>query len=144
MGNWRGEGGGGRGIASAGPNRKLQICTAYIYNTVYCIYVHQRGTGRTAFYAKLLNWWRGDSKRITQRLCIHTYRHSVADPDPGSGAFWPLDPESGLGKKSRAGSGMNIPDYNSESLNNFLGVDVDPESFWPWIRDGKIRIPDPG
>jgi|LakMenEpi03Aug12_release.lakeMendotaPanAssembly.Ray.scaffolds.fasta_scaffold2839320_1 hypothetical protein len=28
---------------------------------------------------------------------------SVADPDPGSGAFWPLDP----------GSGMNIPDLFS-------------------------------
>jgi hypothetical protein len=30
--------------------------------------------------------------------------YSVADPDPGSGAF--LDPGSGMGKKSGSGSGM--------------------------------------
>jgi hypothetical protein len=38
----------------------------------------------------------------------------VADPDPGSGAF--LTPGSGMGKKSRSGSGMNILDHTSESL----------------------------
>jgi hypothetical protein len=31
--------------------------------------------------------------------------------DPGSGAF--LTPGSGMGKKSRSGSGMNIPDHVS-------------------------------
>jgi hypothetical protein len=40
---------------------------------------------------------------------------SVADPDPGSGAF--LTPGSGMGKKS---IGMNIPDR--EIRNSFLGV----------------------
>jgi len=34
---------------------------------------------------------------------------NVADPDPGSGAF--LNPGTGMGKKSRSGSGMNIPDH---------------------------------
>ncbi len=40
---------------------------------------------------------------------------SVADPDLGSGAILILG--SGMGKKSRSGSGMNI----SELRNNFLG-----------------------
>jgi hypothetical protein len=44
---------------------------------------------------------------------------SVADPDPGSGVF--LTPGSGMGKKSRSGSGMNIPNYNSESLETIFG-----------------------
>jgi hypothetical protein len=45
---------------------------------------------------------------------------SVADPDPGSGAF--LTPGSGMGKKSRSGSGMNFLDDFSESLENFFWV----------------------
>jgi hypothetical protein len=45
---------------------------------------------------------------------------SGADPDPGSGAF--LTPGSGLGKKSRSGSGMNIPDLISESLETIFWV----------------------
>jgi hypothetical protein len=45
---------------------------------------------------------------------------SVADPDPGSDAF--LTPGSGMGKKSRSGSGINIPDHIPESLGTvFLG-----------------------
>jgi hypothetical protein len=45
--------------------------------------------------------------------------NSVADPDPGSGAF--LTPGSGMGKKSGSGSGMNKPDHISlEFRNNFL------------------------
>ncbi len=46
---------------------------------------------------------------------------SVEDPDPGSpGAI--LTPDSGMGKKSGSGSGMNNPDHISESLEtiNFL------------------------
>ncbi len=48
---------------------------------------------------------------------------SVADPDPGSGAFltlgpghllyccfWIRDPRSGMGKNQDPGSGINIPD----------------------------------
>ncbi len=48
------------------------------------------------------------------------------------------------------GSGMNIPDHISESLETifsskilkFIDADPDPESgiFEHWIRDGKIRI----
>jgi hypothetical protein len=43
---------------------------------------------------------------------------SVADPDPGSGAF--LTPVSGMGKKSGSGSGMKTP-YFRELRNNLLG-----------------------
>jgi hypothetical protein len=36
--------------------------------------------------------------------------------------FLPLDPGSGKGKKTRSGSGMNIPDLISESLETFFWV----------------------
>jgi hypothetical protein len=39
---------------------------------------------------------------------------SVANPDPGSGAFlWPLDPDPGWVKSQDPGSGMNNPDHIS-------------------------------
>jgi hypothetical protein len=44
----------------------------------------------------------------------------VADQDPGSGAF--LYPRSGMVKKSGSGSGMNILDLFSESLEIVFGV----------------------
>jgi hypothetical protein len=47
---------------------------------------------------------------------------SVADPDSGSGAF--LTPESGMGKKSGSGSGMNNPDHISESLETIIWVKI--------------------
>ncbi len=64
-------------------------------------------------------------------------------------------PRSGKGKKSRSGSGMNIPDHNSESLETifwvkilkFFYADADPGSgnlFDPWSGMGKIWIRDPG
>ncbi len=78
--------------------------------------------------AKLKKKWRNPRRSAT----------SVADLDPLT--FLPLDP----------GSRMNIPDYFSESLEpffckntKFFDVDLDPGSFWPSIRDGKIRIQDP-
>jgi hypothetical protein len=46
--------------------------------------------------------------------------HNVADP--GTGAFFTLDPRldldpgSGIGKKFGSGSEMNIPDHISDSL----------------------------
>ncbi len=70
----------------------------------------------------------------------------MRDPDPGSGAF--LTPGSGMGKKSRSGSGMDIPDQISESLETIFWVkilkfvDADPEIFLTLTRDGKIRIRD--
>jgi hypothetical protein len=85
---------------------------------------------------------------------------SVADPDPGSGAFLTpgsgafLTPGSGMGTKSRSGSGIRIRDehpgeYFRELRNSFLVKNTlmqirirDSESFWPWIRAGKIRIRD--
>ncbi len=56
------------------------------------------------------------SKRLRSSVFLNIeffiYMTSVADPDPGSGAF--LNPESGMGKISRTGSGMNIPDHISD------------------------------
>jgi hypothetical protein len=53
------------------------------------------------------------------------------------GLFDPLDPGSGMGKKSGSGSGMNNPDLISESLETI---------FWVKIRYGistVMRIRDP-
>jgi hypothetical protein len=43
---------------------------------------------------------------------------SVADTDPGSGAF--LTPGSGMGKKNGSGSGINNPDQISESAETIF------------------------
>jgi hypothetical protein len=65
----------------------------------------------------------------------------MRDPVP----FSPLDPESGMSKKSGSRSGMIKPDHISESLETIFGVkilkffDADPGSGME-----KIRIPDPG
>jgi hypothetical protein len=56
--------------------------------------------------------------RINIRTIGKTIYSSVADPDPRSGTF--LTPGSGIGKKSRYGSGMNIPDHISESLDSIF------------------------
>ncbi len=79
-------------------------------------------------------------------------RGSVADPDPGSGAF--LTPGSGIGKISRSVSGKNITDPISVSLETIFWVkilkffDADPGSgniFDPgsgiWDRGFGIRDP---
>jgi hypothetical protein len=44
------------------------------------------------------------------------------NPDPGSGAFLPLDPRSGMEKKF--GSGMNITDNFSESLETVFMAEL--------------------
>ncbi len=64
---------------------------------------------------------------------------SVADPDPGSGAF--LTPGSGMGKKSRSRSGMNILDHTSESLEYLISFEAnaDPK---PW--SGELFGPGSG
>jgi hypothetical protein len=36
--------------------------------------------------------------------------------------FWPLHPGSGMGKKTRSGTGMNIPDHISESLETTFWI----------------------
>ncbi len=72
--------------------------------------------------------------------------HNFADPDPGFSAF--LNRRgSGMGKKSRCGTGMNIPDHISESWETIFWVkntsilnDADPGSgifspkFGSWIN----------
>jgi hypothetical protein len=73
--------------------------------------------------------------------------------DPGSGAFLTLDPGSGMGKKSRSGSEMNIPDHISESVKTIpilkfdADGDADPGSgnlFDPGSGIEKIRVRYPG
>ena len=50
-------------------------------------------------------------RKKDKTIFIYTATDSVADPDPGSGVF--MTPGSGIwdGKKTRSGSGMNIPDH---------------------------------
>jgi hypothetical protein len=73
---------------------------------------------------------------------------SVADPNPGSGAF--LSPGSGMGKKS--GSGIRFRDeqprsYLLELRNHFLWVKIleflDVDLGWKKVRSG-IRDKHPG
>jgi hypothetical protein len=50
-------------------------------------------------------------------------KHENRVADPGPGAF--LTPGSGMGKKSRSGSGMNILDHiSSESLETIFGLKI--------------------
>jgi hypothetical protein len=59
---------------------------------------------------------------LSQKLPETLPLPSVADPDPGSGAF--LAPGSGIrdGKKIGSESGMNIPEHTSESYKQFFGL----------------------
>jgi hypothetical protein len=76
--------------------------------------------------------WKGwYSNIVFFSFCFLPY--SVADPDPGSGAF--LTPGSGMGKKSGTGSGMNNPDHISESLETLS---------WVENLNCLMRIRDPG
>jgi hypothetical protein len=76
---------------------------------------------------------------------------SVADPEPGSGAFLTPGSVNRMGKKSGSGSGMNNPDHISESSKNYLmGQNTCILLFGSGIRNGKnsfpgsgINIPDP-
>ncbi len=47
---------------------------------------------------------------------VAVLRIRIRDPVP----FLPLDPGSGMGKKSGSGSGMNNPDHISESLETIV------------------------
>jgi hypothetical protein len=73
---------------------------------------------------------------------------SGADPDPRSGAF--LTPGSGMGKKSRSGSGMNIPHHISERLETIFQIkilnffDGDPDPGFGNLFDPGYGIWDPG
>jgi hypothetical protein len=78
---------------------------------------------------------------------------SVADPDPGSDAFFGPDLDLGSGMEKiqirDQGSGMNIPE-NLISVfwvkkHKFFEADPDPGSCQPWIWDpgSGINVPDP-
>jgi hypothetical protein len=77
------------------------------------------------------------SSRLLTGPFINTVPTSVADPDPRSGGFCPLD--SGW-VKNQAGSGINISGHFSESLETIVVLKIylnslmririwDPESF---------------
>ncbi len=56
-------------------------------------------------------------------LCKVKVRLSVTQCcGSGSGIGCLFDPGSGMGKKSRSGSGMNVPDHISESLETIFWV----------------------
>jgi hypothetical protein len=57
-------------------------------------------------------------RHLVSTFSSHVMYSSVADR--GSGAFLTLG--SGMGKKSRSGSGMNIPDHISKSLETICWV----------------------
>jgi hypothetical protein len=61
-------------------------------------------------------------ERVKEGIYKRQDTTSVADADPGSGAF--LTTGSGMGKKSRSGSGMNIPDHISEILEAIFWVKI--------------------
>jgi hypothetical protein len=78
---------------------------------------------------------------------FHSKFSSVADPDLRSDAF--LTRGSGMGKKSGSGSGMNIPDHISQSLEKIFWVKVlwcgsGMKKIVFGIRDGKNSDPGPG
>jgi hypothetical protein len=59
-----------------------------------------------------------------------------------------LDPGSGMGEKSRSGSGMNILDHISESLETIFWVNIlkffDADADPGWEKFGsRMFIPDP-
>jgi hypothetical protein len=54
---------------------------------------------------------------LKARVLYAVLRIRIRDPVP----FWPLEPGSGMGKKSRSGSGMNIPEHISESFETIWG-----------------------
>ncbi len=71
---------------------------------------------------------------MTQKI-----KFSVADPDPGSGAF--LTPGSGMGRKSASGSGI----WDEQPGSYFLEL----RNYFFWVKIYKIlkflmRIRDPG
>ncbi len=68
---------------------------------------------------------------------VFWWKTSVADPNPGSGAFRPLDPESGMGKKS----GMNEIIF-ARAYKQFFGLKY--LNSLMWIRDGKNSEPGSG
>jgi hypothetical protein len=75
--------------------------------------------------------WVSDDSSFHQGMpllsCCFFIHYSVADPDPGSGAV--LTPGSGMGKKSRAGSGIRNLFYP--------GSGIWDGKFGSGIRNGK-------
>ncbi len=66
-----------------------------------------------------ISGWDAEEREELKQVTLYSFTQ-CADPDPGSGAF--LTHGSGMGKKSRSGSGMTIPDKISESLETvFFG-----------------------
>ncbi len=94
----------------------------------------QAGGGRTDFSRYNSPGRDGESDLVHGRSTAGRILWLVSSgADPGSSAFWPLDPGSGMGKKSRSGIriGMRIRIR-------------DPDSFWSRIEKIRIRDKHPG
>jgi hypothetical protein len=82
---------------------------------------------KLAFCKRKMFYWYRNSRIAREKISDsvkQNSRHggSVRDPDLGSGSF--LIPGSGMGKKSKSVSGMNIPDQISESLETIFWVKI--------------------
>jgi hypothetical protein len=60
--------------------------------------------------------WIVEYFKVSRRVFLSVLRIRILDPGSGSS----LNPGSGMGKKSRSGSGMNVPDHISESLERIF------------------------
>ncbi len=95
--------------------KSLTNCEIPSSNTLLVVYPEQLGILKESSH------WKSMAKDLH---CSHDIDMlspvlRIRDPVP----FWPLDPGSGMGKKSGSGSGMNNPDHISESLETiFLGL----------------------
>ncbi len=68
---------------------------------------------------------------------------SVADPDPGSGAFLHLDPGRVKSQDPDPGFGMSNPDHSSKSLETIFWVKIikffDANPGLRWKKFGRDR-----
>ncbi len=125
---------------------KIKFSCFYRYVVLFIQnFLTSRWTDREQFIwqAPFLRWDLHEFSR--ERNCV--VYHSVADPDPGSGAF--LSPGSGMDKKQDPDPGWKIPDHILRELRNSFWTKIlqirDPVPFCPldpgWIKK-KIRIRD--
>jgi hypothetical protein len=88
------------------------VALAYLVAPAYLGAPRAKSSSRTSAISSPRLPAPGQVNKVKNKTAI-----SVADPVP----FLPLDPGSGMGKKTGSGSGMNNLDFISESLQtNFL------------------------
>ncbi len=107
----------------------IQPCPCWLLLPASC--------GMHLFTKKGINWQQKDPP-----LIIHAYNItiSVTDPDPGPGAFLTQGSVNHL--DPRSGSGMNIPDHISESLETVFvgGLKIPLNSHCDWfLISGSLK-----